>query len=859
MAQTPVNNPFLLIQQITDQYVRKNFENLNTYFNTQNQLLNFQFLELSFTAAVTAQIVAHNLGVIPQDIIVTKITGPGTISFLHGQFTSSAMFVTTTGACRVRFYFGRYFNYSSSINNVATDQTSYSASPGSGGGGGSVTLTGDVTGTGTSTVPTVIGANKVTNAKLAKMAANTIKGNNTVLSSDPLDLTVTQLNAMLGNSSPLTTKGDIYAYSTVADRLPVGVDGQRIIADSAQPLGVRYQDNDFKNYIVNKDSEVGTTSWTTYYNGSASNIPGTGTGGTATGLALTRTTSSPISGTGSFLLTQSNSTSVQGMGVGVAFTIDAADQAHILNIIFDFVASSTFVASNGITAPLNDGTTSTNAGNSDIEVFVYDSVNAVLVPVAPQTITANGANSFTFKGSFQAASNGGLHKLLFHCATASANATGWTFKWDNVYVGRLPVVMGAAITDGVAMASPTFQGFGTPTSVSIIQQQVGDLLHIYGTFVLGTVTAAEARINLPSGYTTADTTKLASVQIVGVATRSTASANFYDIIAQPNVTYLNFSSQNTTGGSTGLVNGNTLFGNTETITINAWVPIKGKSSNTLLSSDTDTRVISWSGTQSSQAVTGNTTDIAFTTILDRTSSWNGTQFIVPVSGDYFVAGSLITAGAGTIQVYKNGSAWNGSSYWTTIASGGIAGSGGILVTGCVPGDKLSIRCTSSTTITSGSLGIFRLTGPATIAATEPVAMKYTNTAGTSIANSGDINVPFATLVYDTHGWYNTSTGIYTVGIPGRYEVSATINYASSTYGVNNQVIASVYKNGVIDTYGDVAPIMAIVTLPFGSVITTTVQCVAGDKLEVRAQNTRTAGATTLNTGAGMNHIEIERV
>lgn len=72
-------------------------------------------------------------------------------------------------------------------------------------------LTGDVTATGPNSVSATIAASAVTNAKMANMAANTIKGNNTGGSAAPSDLTATQatamLNAMVGDSGSGGTKG----------------------------------------------------------------------------------------------------------------------------------------------------------------------------------------------------------------------------------------------------------------------------------------------------------------------------------------------------------------------------------------------------------------------------------------------------------------------------------------------------------------------------------------------------------------------------------------------------------------------------------------------------------------------------
>ena len=44
----------------------------------------------------------------------------------------------------------------------------------------------------------------------------------------------------IGGSSPLTTKGDLYTYSTTDARLGVGTDGQILTADSTAATGIKW-------------------------------------------------------------------------------------------------------------------------------------------------------------------------------------------------------------------------------------------------------------------------------------------------------------------------------------------------------------------------------------------------------------------------------------------------------------------------------------------------------------------------------------------------------------------------------------------------------------------------------------------
>lgn len=61
-----------------------------------------------------------------------------------------------------------------------------------------VTLTGDVTGSGTASLPSTIAANVVSNSKLAQMPANTIKGNRGTATANVSDLSAAQVRGLLG-------------------------------------------------------------------------------------------------------------------------------------------------------------------------------------------------------------------------------------------------------------------------------------------------------------------------------------------------------------------------------------------------------------------------------------------------------------------------------------------------------------------------------------------------------------------------------------------------------------------------------------------------------------------------------------
>lgn len=167
--------------------------------------------------------------------------------------------------------------------------------------------------------------------------------------------------------------------------------------------------------------------------------------------------------------------------------------------------------------------------------------------------------------------------------------------------------------------TPTFTGFGTVTGIECQQQRVTSNLNVRCKFTSGAVTAAEARISLPSGLTSADTTKIPSLQMIGRMSINSNGAYSTSVLIEPSVTYFTFGVQFAGSNDLTKANGTALTANGNLNSFFASIPIQGWSSNqrapTLVGSVTS---------NSASAMRFEATTISNTgtpTLVTQSSSW----------------------------------------------------------------------------------------------------------------------------------------------------------------------------------------------------------------------------------------------
>lgn len=602
------------------------------------------------------------------------------------------------------------------------------------------------------------------------------------------------------------------------------------------------------NYIDNSDFEANATGWVTYAD-AAGVAPVDGTGGAAN-ITFAQSTSSPLRGTASGLLTK-DAVDRQGEGFSYDFTIDSTDQTKLISVSFDYE-------------------TSANYADADMLIYVYDVTNSRLIEVIDRDLNANAQGSFS--GIFQASPDSTSYRLIFHISSTSA--LDYTVKIDNVIVGpKAPAVKGAIVTDWEDFTPTGTWVSGNETYTGNYRRVGSDIEVQYKILLTGAPTNAELDLNLPSGLVI-DTDKLkrsaGTSTEVGSGKLLDGGSTIYDAtvvyasttsvrVRVPNVggTYL--------GGGTPLSSTVPFtWASGDEVNVTVKVPISGWSSNVALSEDNSNREIIARGTGSTTNFSVETTLVFTTSETDTTASYNTStgEFTVPETGYYDIstgirtnAVTLATNQALSIQLYVDGvikAAENrygngaSASHRMTATVGNVYAEKGVIIK--VTGIS-SLSTTLNGTTTDNFISIAKRSSPQTIAASEKVYVRATTNSGSAVGTSFTL-ITYEDKEIDTHNAY--TSGVFTAPSTGYYKITAAWITATVTIATTGTIAASIYVNGVSKSIGSIK----------GNGASTTTQCYITDYIYLSKGDTVsiygicTTATTVNNTSPTYNYLSI---
>ena len=447
-----------------------------------------------------------------------------------------------------------------------------------------------------------------------------------------------------------------------------------------------------KNYIGNAKAESGTTGWATYADAAASS-PVDGTGGSPN-ITWTQTSSSPLEGTYSFLLTK-DAANRQGEGVSYDFTIDLGDDNGGV-----FVASCSYMPTSGT---FSGGSETTD---SDVTVYIVSKEFGTVIQPSYYKLQAsvNGkAAKSTAYFQLPVSAGGGSarqFRLCYHVATVSTAA--YTVKFDEVSVGPSA---GAGVQSAQNLCSYTHGGgqtINTSWATILFGTKTVDDNALYNTGT-GVLTFAEAgdytvfASMLSSGVT------LSTSQSVQIRVRKNGS----DVLCQ-SVTF-----GNGVLNSYGVITGKTFRVNAgDYIEIQGYSDVSTTTSagaahfnyfSVVKESSTSSSVypsISMSAgkTTGSHTASGSWQDVTSwdSPLMDRGGNFNATTGVYTINepGDYDVYGTIVfstnATGIRAARIYHNNSVSHSGGEIVASSSASVPVPFAQTIP-CISGDTLRIQ------------------------------------------------------------------------------------------------------------------------------------------------------------------------
>lgn len=629
------------------------------------------------------------------------------------------------------------------------------------------------------------------------------------------------------------------ASTGVGTTTPQGTSGQFLqSAGTSTPVWKNIQGG-LKNYITAGDAESGTTGSATYSD-SAGVLPVDGVGGTPS-ITWTTTSTTPLELANSFIFTK-DAVNRQGQGASYAFTIDREDQAKVMNIKFSYqVNSGTFVA----------GTQTTP---SDVTVWIYDVTNGVIIPPSSSNLLSNSSTiADPFSATFQTASNSTSYRLIFHVGTTSASA--YSLKIDSIKVNPSVYPSGTVISDWFTY-TPVWTSAGSPSigngTLLGRWRKVGDSIEVWVDLTFGTTTSGAGAnwvFSLPTGIFLDSTKAPFGAPAAGSAVlldSGTAYSGAVPIIVGSGFRV----TPATASGSQVGVTVPFTWATGDNLNFTATAPVLGWSSSVQMSEASGVRDVYAAIFGDPASATANNPILFPTVGKDTMNAYNPAtgRYTCPETGFYKVYGTTRTGSTGfTLYLWRSGSTTNVEmNSW----AGADANTKVIMATSnCRQGEYLDIRPNNTADMQQSAIYFEKLSSPQTMAASESLNLRYTNTAGTAIGTSY-ADFPFATMLKDTHGNFNGTT--FTPYIPGFYVFCAHV-VASVNLTTSQSISLKAVVNGSDYAY-DQSP--GVGAANFHNLrVCDGVQLLAGGTLKFQAiSNVATSAVTT----PGANYIYIFR-
>lgn len=608
------------------------------------------------------------------------------------------------------------------------------------------------------------------------------------------------------------------------------------------------------NYILNGGFERGLYNVKTYAD-TAQALPVDGTGGSPSHVSISLNTGSPLNGYDSLNISNSGTTSAQGEGVSIPFTISKQDEGHILSIDFSYlIGSGTFQAGS-------------DSQDSDLEVFVYDVTNSQLIEPVSYKLYSNSSNPSYFHGTFQSAYNSTSYRLILHVATS--NTSAWALTLDSVTVSSQKAAQGPPVTDWVSF-TPT-GSWTTNTTYTGSWRRVGDSIEVRARATCsGAPDSSVLTVNLPSGYSI-DTGKLTShsedlVLGSGIA-RDSLSGSYNGITA----VYQSATSVALFVGGSSVHTGITYlkdqasvsqsvpftFGASDYVEVQFKAPILGWSSNVQMSSDGGTRLVIAKYTATSSAsVPDSATVFNFgTKVEDRTSSvttGSSWKFTAPDSGSYRVAAVISFTSGSSASRYDISIRKNGIVTDTAFLTPAVSTVNSSVISSIVQlnaGDYIDV--VHNETVNGGSyagtgqsISIEKVSGSQQFAASDTVAARYSGVPTGTIDNTFNNILTFPTKSYDYTGSY--SSGTFTCPISGLYEIKAKALITAASMPVGDFIALGAALDGTLYSYNYMR-IDSTNTGKTGPFYSDEIQCLAGQAITIRLSTNVTTPAASGNT------------